>query len=136
MGKESRPQIIDINGAVKFPAVRGLPSNAVKFHPLFIVNYPAASDGIVEVDCFTLEDVTAEFETTDLKNKNVKLETDINGINASVTTIKSITDKSDNPMTLQVRVNYSAFNTENPGEIYLHGMNSDKSPADVDGVCR
>ena len=136
MGKESKPQIVDINGSIKFPEVRGLPSNAVKFYPLFIVNYPSASDGVVEVDCFTIEDVTSEFETTEVKNKAVKLETDVNGINASVSTIKSITDKSDNPMTLRCKVNYSAFNTEDYGEIYLHGLNSNKTPADVDGVCR
>lgn len=136
MGKEARNQITDINGSIKFPAVRGLPANAVKFHPLFIVNYPAATDGIVEIDCFTIEDVTSEFETTDLKCKNVKMEADLNGINLSVNTIKTITDKADNPMTLQCKVNYSAFSTENLGEVYVHGLSSNKVPADIDGVCR
>lgn len=135
-GKRERNQITDINGSIKFPYVKGLPSNTVKFYPLFIVNYPVANDGIVEVDCFTIEDVTSQFETTELKNKTVKLETNVNGIDASVKTIKSITDKSDNPMILQCKVNYSAFNTENLGEVYIHGLNSNKAPADVDGICR
>lgn len=103
---------------------------------MFIVNYNGGRDGIVEVDSLILEDATSEFERTDLKNKSVKLEADVNGVNASVRVIKSITDKSDNPMTLQCKVNYSAFNTENKGEIYLHGLSSNKTPADVDGVCR
>ena len=134
--KEARPAVTDMHGAIKFPAVKGLPSGTVKFHPMFIVNYDKGKDGIVEVDSLILEDATSEFERTDLKNKTVKLETDVNGINASVRTIKSITDKSDNPMTLQCKVNYSAFNTENKGEVYVHGLNSNKTPADVDGVCR
>ena len=134
--KEARPAITDIHGSTKFPAVKGLPSGTVKFFPMFIVNYNGGRDGIVEVDSLILEDATSEFERTDLKNKSVKLEADVNGVNASVRVIKSITDKSDNPMTLQCRVNYSAFNTENKGEIYLHGLSSNKAPADVDGVCR
>lgn len=134
--KEARPAITDIHGAIKFPSVRALPQGTTKFFPMFIVNYSDNTDGIAEVDCLVLEDATAEFETAEVKNKTVKLETDVNGINASVRTIKSITDKSDNPMTLRCKVNYSAFNTEDYGEIYLHGLNSNKTPADVDGVCR
>lgn len=113
-----------------------MPQGTTKFFPMFIVNYSDNTDGIAEVDCLVLEDATAEFETAEVKNKTVKLETDVNGIDASVRTIKSITDKSDNPMTLQCKVNYSAFNTENKGEVYVHGLNSNKTPADVDGVCR
>lgn len=134
--KEARPAITDIHGAIKFPSVRALPQGTTKFFPMFIVNYSDNTDGIAEVDCLVLEDATAEFETAEVKNKTVKLETDVNGINASVRTIKSITDKSDNPMTLRCKVNYSAFNTEDYGEIYLHGLNSNKTPADVDGICR
>ena len=134
--KEARPAITDMHGAIKFPSVRALPQGTTKFFPMFIVNYSDNTDGIAEVDCLVLEDATAEFETAEVKNKTVKLETDVNGINASVRTIKSITDKSDNPMTLRCKVNYSAFNTEDYGEIYLHGLNSNKTPADVDGVCR
>lgn len=42
---------------------------------------------------------------------------------------------STNPMTLVAKVNYSDFNTSNDGEVYLHGLNDKRNPADVDGIC-
>ena len=102
---------------------------------MFIVNY-SNSNGTVEVDSCYLEDVTAEFEVAEMKNKTVKLETDMNGINASVSTIKTITDKSDNPMTLKCKVNYNTYRDRHEGDLYVYGLNQNKSPGDVDGICR
>lgn len=101
---------------------------------MFIVNY-SAGNGIAEIDGMILEDATEDFQMAELKKKAVKLETDVNGINASVSTIKTITDMSNNPMTLVAKVNYSAFNTVNDGEFYLHGLDTNRNPADVDGTC-
>ena len=42
---------------------------------------------------------------------------------------------STNPMTLVAKVNYSAYENPNEGEIYLHGLDSNRNPADVDGTC-
>ena len=133
--KSSRAAINDIHGVQQYPAVIGLPAGTVKFKPMFIVNY-VNSNGIVEVDSCYLEDVTAEFEVAEMKNKTVKLETDMNGINASVSTIKTITDKSDNPMTLKCKVNYNTYRDRHEGDLYVYGLNENKSPGDVDGICR
>ena len=54
----------------------------------------------------------------------------------SVSSIKTITDMSVNPMTLQAKVNYSSYSDENIGEIYLHGLNDNRKPDDVDGKCK
>ena len=82
-----------------------------------------------------LEDVTDQFAISDLEYKSSQIETTVNGIDLNVKTIKTYTDMSTNPMTLVAKVNYSAYETPNQGEIYLHGLDSNRNPADVNGTC-
>lgn len=116
------------------PAVVAFPSTAVKFRPMFIVNYNSGN-GIALVDGWMLEDVTDQFAISDLEYKSSQIETTVNGIDLNVKTIKTYTDMSTNPMTLVAKVNYSAYETPNQGEIYLHGLDSNRNPADVNGTC-
>lgn len=116
------------------PAVQAFPTGAVKFRPMFIVNYKAGN-GVALVDGWILEDVTEQFAISSMEYKASQIETTVNGINANVTTIKTYTDMSTNPMTLVAKVNYSNFDTSNDGEVYLHGLNDKRNPADVNGIC-
>lgn len=116
------------------PAVQAFPAGAVKFRPMFIVNYKAGN-GVALVDGWILEDVTEQFAISSMEYKASQIETTVNGINANVTTIKTYTDMSTNPMTLVAKVNYSNFDTSNDGEVYLHGLNDKRNPADVNGTC-
>ena len=116
------------------PAVVAFPSTAVKFRPMFIVNYNSGN-GIALVDGWMLEDVTDQFAISDLEYKSSQIETTVNGIDLNVKTIKTYTDMSTNPMTLVAKVNYSAYENPNQGEIYLHGLDSNRNPADVNGTC-
>lgn len=102
-----------------------------------MVNYSddGKGNGIAEVDGWILEDATEDYAITELKYQTAKIETDVGKINASVTTIKTITDMSNNPMVLAAKVNYSTFDGANEGEFYLHGLDANKKPADVDGSC-
>lgn len=124
------------NGVKKVitPAVQAFPTGAVKFRPMFIVNYKAGN-GVALVDGWILEDVTEQFAISSMEYKASQIETTVNGINANVTTIKTYTDMSTNPMTLVAKVNYSNFDTSNDGEVYLHGLNDKRNPADVNGIC-
>ena len=101
---------------------------------MFIVNYKAGN-GVALVDGWILEDVTEQFAISSMEYKASQIETTVNGINANVTTIKTYTDMSTNPMTLVAKVNYSNFDTSNDGEFYLHGLNDKRNPADVNGIC-
>lgn len=127
---------VNVNGVKKVitPAVTAFPKNAVYFRPMFIVNY-SGGNGIALVDGWILEDVTEQFGISELKHKASQIETNVNGINANVTTIKTYTDMSSNPITLVAKANYSAYDTPNEGEVYLHGLNDKRNPADVDGKC-
>lgn len=116
------------------PAVVAFPSAAVKFRPVFIVNFNGGN-GIALADGWMLEDVTDQFAISDLEYKSSQIETTVNGIDLNVKTIKTYTDMSTNPMTLVAKVNYSAYETPNQGEIYLHGLDSNRNPADVNGTC-
>ena len=116
------------------PAVQAFPAGAVKFRPMFIVNYKAGN-GVALVDGWILEDVTEQFAISSMEYKASQIETTVNGINANVTTIKTYTDMSTNPMTLVAKANYSAYDTPNEGEFYLHGLNDKRNPADVNGTC-
>lgn len=116
------------------PAVIAFPSAAVKFRPVFIVNFNGGN-GIALADGWMLEDVTDQFAISDLEYKSSQIETTVNGIDLNVKTIKTYTDMSTNPMTLVAKVNYSAYATANDGEIYLHGLDSNRNPADVNGTC-
>lgn len=116
------------------PAVQAFPTGAVKFRPMFIVNYKTGN-GVALVDGWILEDVTEQFAISSMEYKASQIETTVDGINANVTTIKTYTDMSTNPMTLVAKVNYSAYDTPNDGEIYLHGLNDKRNPADVNGTC-
>lgn len=134
VSRTARSAITNLNGQILFPEVKAFPENAVKFKPMFIVNY-SVGNGTAQVDGYILEDATEDFQMAELTSKTVKLETDITGINASVSSIKTITDMSTNPITLVAKVNYSAYATPNPGEFYLHGLDNNRAPADIDGVC-
>ena len=127
---------VTTNGVKKVitPAVVAFPSTAVKFRPMFIVNYKAGN-GIALVDGWILEDVTDQFAISDLEYKSSQIETTVNGIDLNVKTIKTYTDMSTNPMTLVAKANYSDYSTPNDGEFYLHGLNDKRNPADVDGIC-
>ena len=127
---------VTTNGVKKVitPAVQAFPANSVKFRPMFIVNY-SGGNGIALVDGWILEDVTDQFAISDLEYKSSQIETTVNGIDLNVKTIKTYTDMSTNPMTLVAKVNYSAYENPNEGEIYLHGLDSNRNPADVDGTC-
>lgn len=116
------------------PAVVAFPSTAVKFRPMFIVNYNSGN-GIALVDGWMLEDVTDQFAISDLEYKSSQIETTVNGIDLNVKTIKTYTDMSSNPMTLVAKVNYSAYDTPNEGEVYLHGLDEKRNPADINGAC-
>lgn len=133
----ARAEVSVITNGVKkviTPAVVAFPSTAVKFRPMFIVNYKAGN-GIALVDGWILEDVTDQFAISDLEYKSSQIETTVNGIDLNVKTIKTYTDMSTNPMTLVAKVNYSEYATPNQGEIYLHGLDSNRNPADVNGTC-
>ena len=125
-----------VNGVKKIisPAVVAFPTNTVKFRPMFIVNYNDG-DGTALVDGWILEDVTDKFAISDIEYKASQIETTVNGIDANVTTIKTYTEMSSNPMTLVAKANYSAYDTFNQGEVYLHGLDSNRNPANVDGKC-
>lgn len=127
---------VTTNGVKKVitPAVQAFPANSVKFRPMFIVNY-SGGNGIALVDGWILEDVTDQFAISDLEYKSSQIETTVNGIDLNVKTIKTYTDMSTNPMTLVAKVNYSAYENPNEGEIYLHGLDSNRNPADVNGTC-
>ena len=101
---------------------------------MFIVNYNDG-DGTALVDGWILEDVTDKFAISDIEYKASQIETTVNGIDANVTTIKTYTEMSSNPMTLVAKANYSAYDTFNQGEVYLHGLDSNRNPANVDGKC-
>ena len=131
---KARSAITNLQGKVVFPDVKAFPSGTVNFRPMFIVNYNGGN-GIVEVDGWLLEDATKDFEVTELQYKATKIESDISGINLSVSNIKTITDMSNNPMTLAAKINYSDFTTENQGEFYLHGLTDKRVPADINGKC-
>lgn len=133
----ARAEVSVTNNGVKkiiTPAVQAFPANSVKFRPMFIVNY-SDGNGVALVDGWILEDVTEQFAISSMEYKASQIETTVNGINANVTTIKTYTDMSTNPMTLVAKANYSAFDTSNEGEIYLHGLNDKRNPADVNGIC-
>lgn len=133
----ARAEVSVTNNGVKkviTPAVQAFPANSVKFRPMFIVNY-SGGNGVALVDGWILEDVTEQFAISSMEYKASQIETTVNGINANVTTIKTYTDMSTNPMTLVAKANYSAFDTSNEGEIYLHGLNDKRNPANVDGKC-
>lgn len=130
----ARPAITDISGNTIFKAVKAFPAETIKFRPMFLVNYDKGN-GIAQVDSYIIQDATEDYSITELKNKTTKLEADMNGVTASVTTIKTITDMSTNPMTLVAKPNYSSYSESDDGEIYLHGLNDKRNPADVDGKC-
>ena len=132
---KARNAIVDINGNTVFKAVSKLPDNTAKIVPVFIANFDNGN-GILEVDGYIYEDATEEYSVKKLKYKTSKLKTNVDNINMSVSSIKTITDMSVNPMTLQAKVNYSSYSDENIGEIYLHGLNDNRKPDDVDGKCK
>lgn len=101
---------------------------------MFIVNFHQGN-GIALVDGWILEDVTEKIEVSQLEYKASQIETTVNGIDANVISIKTYTDMSSNPMTLAAKANYSAYDTPNQGEVYLHGLNDKRNPADIDGKC-
>lgn len=125
-----------VNGVKKIitPAVHAFPTNSVKFRPMFIVNYNNGN-GIALVDGWILEDATERFEISQLDYKASQIETNVNSINANVISIKTYTDMSSNPMTLAAKANYSEYDYPDQGEVFLHGLNEKRNPANVDGKC-
>lgn len=79
------------------------------------------------------EDVNQAIE--EVKTKTSEIKSSVDGITANVTTIKTQTDMSTNPMTLVAKPNFSAYETENEGEVFLHGLDNNRNPANVDGKC-
>lgn len=70
-----------------------------------------------------------------IKSQTSEIKSSVDGITANVTTIKTQTDMSTNPMTLVAKPNFSAYETENNGKVYLHGLDTKRNPANVDGKC-
>lgn len=127
------PELIN-DGKVIRPAVRAFPTGTVKFRPMFIVNYQGGN-GVALVDYCLIQDVSDKFNIKELDYKTTVLESKNGEINAAVNKIRTFTQLSNNPISLAAKVNYAAYDSPNDGEVYVHGLNSQKKAADIDGSC-
>lgn len=133
LSKTALPEL-NSGGKIIRPAVNAFPNGTVKFRPMFIVNYQNGN-GIALVDYCTVTDVTDQFNIKELNYKTTTLEAKNGEINAAVENIKTFTQISNNPISLVAKVNYSSYDGPNDGEVYVHGLNSQKKSADIDGSC-
>ena len=133
LSKTALPELIN-DGKVIRPAVRAFPTGTVKFRPMFIVNYQGGN-GVALVDYCLVQDVSDKFNIKELDYKTTVLESKNGEINAAVNKIRTFAQLSNNPISLAAKVNYAAYDSPNDGEVYVHGLNSQKKAADIDGSC-
>ena len=125
---------LNSDGKVIRPVVTAFPTGTVKFRPMFRVNYKGGN-GVVLVDYCLVQDVSDKFNIKELDYKTTVLESKNGEINAAVNKIRTFAQLSNNPISLAAKVNYSAYDSPNDGEVYVHGLNSQKKAADIDGSC-
>lgn len=134
MSTKARAAIVDKKGVTYFNEVKAFTSGVSTIRPMLIVNYQGGT-GTAQVDALMVEEVTDFYEAAVLKKTTSELSITDNEINAKVTSINTIVDKVGNPMKLGIKKEYSDFNTANEGEFFIHGLDANNKPADINGSC-